>query len=224
MIASGTLVGEIERELRPIADKLVQHPYVQALQEKRIPREQLRLFAGEQHAIIGSDLRSVAHLISRFGGSASRDFFLGVLEGERAAWVALQAFARALGLGDEELRAYEPLPGAHAYTCFMAWLALYGSDAEVAASYLVNFPAWGENCGRISRILKEAYGLQSADVAFFDLFATPPPGFREGATGVIDAGLRQGVDPRLIRRAARLLQGYELLYWDTLYQHSSTGR
>jgi hypothetical protein len=35
---------------------------------------------------------------------------------------------------------------------------------------------------------------------------------------VIEAGLRQGSDPRLVKQAARLLQGYELLYWDTLHQ------
>jgi hypothetical protein len=30
-------------------------------------------------------------------------------------------------------------------------------------------------------------------------------------------GLARGVDPRPIKRAARLLQGYEKLYWDTLH-------
>jgi hypothetical protein len=35
----------------------------------------------------------------------------------------------------------------------VAWLALYGSEAEVAAGFLVNFPAWGANCGRMSRAL-----------------------------------------------------------------------
>ena len=220
-IQAPTLIEDVQRELKPIEEKLLRHPYVQAVEEKRVRLEKLGVFAGEQYAIIGSDLRSVAHLVSRFGGSPSRDFFLGVLEGERSAWVALQAFARALGMSEEQLRAYEPLPGAHAYTCYMAWLALYGSDAEVAAAYLVNFPAWGQNCGRLSRILKESYGLQPADVAFFDFFATPPAGFRDSALAVIDTGLEQGADPRLIRRAARLLQRYELLYWDTLYEDLS---
>ncbi len=212
-----TLIEEIERELRPIEQQLLRHPYLEVLEEGRAPRETLRLFAGEQYAIIGSDLCSAAHLVSRFGGSSSRDFFLGVLEGERAAWVALQAFARALEMSEAELRAHEPLPGAHAYTCYMAWLALYGSDAEVAAAYLFNFPAWGQNCGRMSRILTSVYGLHQAEVGFFDLFASPPAGFRAGALAVIETGLAQGVEPRLIRRAARLLQGYELLFWDTLH-------
>ena len=36
------------------------------------------------------------------------------------------------------------------------------------------------------------------------------------ARAVIDAGLAQGADPAGIARAARLLQAYELLFWDSL--------
>jgi hypothetical protein len=163
----------------------------------------------------------VAHLVSRFGSAPSRDFFLGILQGERAAWGALLTFAQALDLSETQLREHEPLPGAHAYTCYMAWLALYGSDAEVAAAYLVNFPAWGENCGRLSRILKQRFGLIEKEVAFFDLFAFPPATFEANALSVIQQGLDKRAEPRLIRRAARLLQAYELMYWDTLYGASS---
>ena len=93
--------------------------------------------------------------------------FSGILQGERAAWDALLTFADALGLSEAQLSEHEPLAGAHAYTCYMAWLALYASDTEVAAAYLVNFPAWGQNCGRLSRILKERFGLGEKEVAFF---------------------------------------------------------
>ena len=103
----------------------------------------------------------------------------------------------------------------------MAWLALDASDAEVAAAYLVNFPAWGDSCGRISRILKERFGLGEKEVAFFDLFASPPATFETSALNVIQQGLDCGIEPRLIRRAPRLLQAYELMYWDTLYGTAS---
>lgn len=212
------LIEEIRRDLRPVEEQLRQHPYLAAVEAGRLPRAELRRFAGEQYLIIGSDLRSVAHLVTRFGGSPSRDFFLNTLQGERAAWEALLAFARALDLGEADLAAHEPLPGAHAYTSHMAWLALYGSEAEVAAAYLVNFPAWGENCGRLSRALKERYGLHEPDVAFFDLFAAPAAEFEPSALAVVQWGLDRGAEPRLVRRSARLLQGYELLFWDTLHQ------
>jgi thiaminase len=194
---------------------------VLALEEGKIGQEKLRLFVGEQYNIIGSDLRSVAHLVSRFGSSPSRDFFLGILQGERAAWDALLTLAHGLGVSEAQLRDYEPLPGAQAYSCYMAWLALYASDAEVAAAYLVNFPAWGQNCDRLSCILKERFGLGENEVAFFDLFASPPATFEASALSVIQRGLDRRTEPRGIRRAARLLQAYERMYWDTLYKASS---
>ena len=210
------LVEAISRELEPATDRLLRHPYVQALEAGEVPRGRLRLFAGEQYAIISSDLRSVAHLVSRFGGAPSRDLFLGVLQGERAAWDGLLSFARALGLSEPDLQTHEPLPGAHAYTAYLAWLALYGSAADVAAAFLVNFPAWGQSCERLSRALQGRYGLRESEVAFFDLFAAPVAGFDEQALAVIEDGLERGADPRLVRRAARLVQSYELLFWDTL--------
>jgi pyrroloquinoline quinone (PQQ) biosynthesis protein C len=221
MVDAKALVEEIQQVLQTVTAQLVRHPYVQALEEGKIGREKLHLFAGEQYTIIQSDLRSVAYLVSRFGGAPSRDFFLGILQGERAAWDTLLAFAHALGLKEAQLREHEPLPGAHAYTCYMAWLALYASDAEVAAAYLVNFPAWGENCGRLSGILRERFGLGEREVAFFDLFANPPATFEANALSVIQQGLDRGTERRLIQRAARLLQAYELMYWDTLYGASS---
>lgn len=205
-------MDEIRADLSPVRDQLLAHAYVAAVEEGLIQLEQLRPFACEQHAIISSDLRSVALLVSRYGG----DFFMDVLGGEHAALQALGMFATALGLDAAALEAYEPLPGAHAYTAYMSWLGAYGSDAEVAAAYLVNFPAWGENCARLSRALTGRYGLTPDQVRFFDLFAEPDGGFAAAATAVIGAGLERGVSERRVRRAARLLQGYELLYWDTL--------
>ena len=217
MLDAKTLLNEIGKELQPVTEQLLHHPYIEALEQGKLGREDLCFFAGEQYTIIGSDLRSAAHLVNRFGGSPSRDFFLGILHGEKAAWDALLTFAFGLGLTAADLHAHEPLAGTHAYTCYMAWLALYASDAEIAAAYLVNFPAWGQNCGRLSRILKERFGLGEKEVAFFDLFASPPVTFEGNALSVIQQGLDRGTQPRLIQRAARLLQAYELLYWDTLY-------
>jgi hypothetical protein len=37
---------------------------------------------------------------------------------------------------------------------------------------------------------------------------------------VVETGLARRVEPRLIRRAGRLLQGYELLFWDTMFAAS----
>jgi len=211
------LVEEIRRELDPVEQEIRRHPYLAALEAGRVRREDLARFAGEQHHIIRSDLRSIALLVNRFGATPSGSFFQAVLGGETAALAALGAFAATVGMDDRRLQAYEPVPGAHAYTAFMAWLALYGSEAEVAAGLLVNFAAWGANCGRMSRALRDHYGFDDKATAFFDLFTAPPGEFESQAMTVVADGLARGAEPRLIKRAARLLQGFEKLYWDTLH-------
>src|SRR3989449_5023174 len=174
MFDAKQLIDEIRRELAPVEQEIRHHPYLAALETGRVRREDLTRFAGEQHHIIQSDLRSIALLVNRFGATPSGPFFQAVLGGETAALAALGSFAAAVGMDDARLQAYEPVPGAHAYPAFMAWLALYGSEAEVAAGFLVNFAAWGANCGRMSRALRDRYGLTEKATAFFDLFAAPP--------------------------------------------------
>src|SRR5919198_897353 len=103
MADAKALFNALRKELQPVNEQLLRHPYVEALEQGKIGREDLHIFAGEQYTIIGSDLRSAAHLVNRFGASSSRDFFLGILHGERAAWEALLTFADALGLSEAQL-------------------------------------------------------------------------------------------------------------------------
>ncbi|MCS6800862.1 MAG: transcriptional regulator [Chloroflexota bacterium] len=210
------LIQSIRSDLAAVERRLTAHPFLERVEQGALPQEQLRPLAGEQFHIISADLRSVAHLVSRFGGGSARDFFLDVLAGERTALAKLLTFAEALGMSAHDLARYEPLPAAHAYTAYMAYLALYASDAEVAAAYLVNFPAWGNCCGRIARALRAHYGLSEEETGFFDFFATPNPGFEPAALAIIQAKLDAGWPVFLIRRAARLLQGYELMFWDAM--------
>lgn len=210
------LVHTIHDGLRPMELQLRQHPYVQALEEGRLPPSQLRLFVGEQSSIIPSDLRSIALLISRSTALASQQFFRAVLNGEAAALEALETLATAMRMSPADRDAYEPTPGAQAYSAYLAWLCLYGSEAEVAAALSVNFAAWGANCGRIAQALRQRYGWQEEAVRFFTQFATAPPDVSPQALAVIEAGLARGVETHRIIRAARMLQEYELMFWDTL--------
>ena len=218
------LVESVRRELQPLNGRILNHPYLQALQGGRIERGRLRTFAAQQSCIIGSDLRSVALMVARASSEGSRAFFLELLEGERAALKALESFTRAVSGPAAIDGADEPLPGAFAYCAFVAWLSLFGSEAEFAGALLINLPVWGANCGRVAEALQSKYGLSGSDVAFFTLFAAAPPGFEERATAVVGEGLAHGVAQAKIRRAATLLQGYELLFWDTMAQVSIAPR
>ena len=214
------LVEGVRRELQPVNVNILNHPYLQALGAGRIERERLRLFAAQQSYIIGSDLRSVALMVARASSERTRAFFLELLEGERAALKALESFRAAVSGPAAIAGGYEPLPGAFAYCAFVAWLSLYASEAEFAGALLINLPVWGANCGRMAEALRSRYGLSGAEVAFFTLFATAPPGFEERAAAVLGEGLAHGIAPGSIRQAASLLQGYELLFWDTMAQAS----
>ena len=145
------LVEQIRSDLRPLEAKISCHPYLKALEEGRVQRDLLKVFAGQQHHIISSDLRSIALILSRQGMLPSLHFLMNVLQGEAAALDALHAFTRVLGLNTGDLEIFEPLPAAHAYCTFVAWLALYGSNAELAGAFLINLPAWGPTADGCTR-------------------------------------------------------------------------
>lgn len=211
------VLDSIHRAIAPVEEAIREHPIVKAVEDGRVSLKRLRPFVGEQWWIIQSDLRSVGLLVARSETPAARDFFVTTLQGEAAALEALRPLASALGMDEGALNAYEPTPGGQAYPAYMAWLALHGTASEVAAAFVVNFPAWGANCGRLSRALTTRYGLTSAQVAFLDLFANPSPEFTRAALGVVREGLEQGVPEWRLHRAARLLQAYEQQYWDTIW-------
>jgi pyrroloquinoline quinone (PQQ) biosynthesis protein C len=219
--AAQTLIRTLHGELHTVEQQLRQHAYLNALEQRRIAPARLRHFAGEQCHIIPGDLRSIALLISRCESTASQQFFCDVLQGEAAALEALEPLAAAVGMSLADRLAYEPAPGAQAYSAYLAWLCLYCSDAEVAAALSVNFAAWGANCGRMAQALRQHYGLQEADLRFLTQFAAAPAEVSPQAVAIIAAGLQRGIEAQRMVRAARMLQGYELMFWDTVYTLST---
>jgi hypothetical protein len=199
------LLVTVQAELEPIERRLAGHRYLAEVEAGRVPVGSLRALAGEQRAIIASDQGSFEHLARRFPEPPAGQFFRDMAAGEAEALERLPAFADVVGLVAD----YEPLPGCQAYPAYVAWLALNGSPGEVALAFLANLETWGRSCGR----LRDALGprLGPGAVSFFDFFATPAPGFRDQALELV-----AGAEPRAARQAARLLQAYELSFWDTL--------
>jgi len=212
------LIEDTRKSIVSIEERIRLHPYLAALERRNLGKGKLAMFAGQQRHIIASDLRSVEMARFRAESERAREFLAGMLEGERAALSVLEPFGQALGMSAGQLEAVEPLPGAFAYSAFVSWLAAYGTAAEFVGAFLVNLGAWGANCGRVSRALQANYGFAKEDVAFFELFASQPSGFEEKGLEVVEEGLAGGGEPLRIRRAARLLQGYELMFWDTMWE------
>lgn len=214
------LIQEIRQELAGVEDQIRNHAYIEALESGEVPLSNLRAFAGEQYHIIQSDLRSAAQLVARFGAQPSGPFFQGIVEGELIARAYLIRFAQALGMSEEDLAAYEPNPRAQTYPSYVTWLSVHASDAQVSAAYVVNFAVFGENLGRMGAALRTAYGLSPEATAYFDFFSVLPPDFEPSALAIIEAELRahKHVGPIVvaIKRSARLLQAYELDFWDAV--------
>ncbi len=214
------LIESIRSELADVSRRIREHPYIGALDAGKTGRGGLALFAGEQYHIIRNDVRSFALLLSRQEDHEVRRFFLDSVPFEAAALDALFPFAEAVGMSRADLEAYQPLPGAHAYTAFLALTAMYGSAAEMAGAFVVDMEGWGGNCAAMSRILKQRFGLTADQVAFFDHFAADDPTFELRSLTVVQAGLSARVSPDAVRRTSRLMLGYELMYWDTVYEAS----
>jgi TENA/THI-4/PQQC family protein len=210
------LLESLEEPLAPVEEAIRSHRVLAALAAGEVPKERLRAVAGEQRRILASDRRSFAQLAARFPAAPAGDFFLGMAQGEGQALGLLDGYIAWLGVDEAWLRAYEPDPRAQAYPAYVAWLALNGSSSAVALAFQANLAAWGHNCGAVAGALRDAYGAGDEAVAFFEFFATPPPDFEAGTLAVVQAGLDAGEDPTEARHAARLLQAYELLFWDAL--------
>jgi thiaminase len=207
------LLDRIRRELAPSEGA---NRFVPLVASGQLPRERLAALAGEEYRIIKSDRRSFLLLAARFPEPPAVDFFTGLAQGETLALAKLMTFASALGMDSGDLEAYEPLAGCQAYAAYVAWLALNGSQGDVALALIANFAAWGSYCAAVAAALRSQYGLDDEACGFFDFFAAPVPEVEQQAVAVAQASVDSGEPPAGARRQARLVQAYELMFWNTL--------
>ncbi|XXX73346.1 hypothetical protein WMF30_37475 [Sorangium sp. So ce134] len=215
MKAATALVKDIREELRNIDDQLRDHPYPGAIARGEVTLEGLKAFPGHQHHVALSDLRSMAMMLQRFADTPFRDFWSGVLQGELAAPAGIAAMGQKLGMTRDDLDRYEVTAEGFVYATQMAWAAANASAAEIACALLINFPAWGFNCGRMATALRDRYGFGPEHTAFLDAFAGLPS-FEDIAVAIVQDGLDRGVEARAIRRTTRLFQAYEKMFWDAM--------
>jgi thiaminase len=216
----------IQNNYSKTIDAILNHQYLSALEKKQISKEKLQILVYEQYHIIKNDRRNFALLISKASDDVAIELFTGCLSAEVKALDNLVHMAEELGINNisdndnNKIELYEPLAGCHAYTNYLTKLAVYGSDAEILAAILVDFPVWGANCSKISSFLKKNYGFTNRSCMFLDQFATPlPEEFIEKSNNlIIRFNLAQ--KEKVIQRAVRLILDYELLFWDTIYKYS----
>lgn len=210
------LVTEIRRDLGTVDREIREHPYPALFEEGEVGEEALVPFVATEWYIAQSDLRSFAKMTQRFGERPGRrDYFSGIYQAEDVAVKGLFHLAEKLGLSDEWLRDYDLSPEGFAYAAYVAWSAQYASAGEVATAILVNFGAWGHNCGRLRDALEGRYGYTPEDTVYLATFADLDP-FEDATLEILQEDLDRGLEPRKVLRAARLYQGYEKMFWDAM--------
>ena len=201
--------------LKETEGRIRNHKYIADLAAGTFPIGAFKAFPGHQYHMWKCDLRSAATFVSRFGDRPYGDFFIGDLQAEIEAKEGMLVLAGKLGMTQDDLERYEPSATGFAYSAYFAWLAAYGSAAEVACGLALNLAAWGANCAAIGVALRERYGFTAEETVFLDRFGSVPS-FEDAALDIIADDLKRGVETRQIVRAARLIQSYEEMFWDAM--------
>lgn len=207
------LVKQIRADLAGVENQIRGVQFVADVEAGTASVELIAAVVAEEYSIIRSDLNSFTQMAARWDSPQGSHFFGDLAFGESLAQPLVLDFAANVGLSEEDLAAYEPRPKGQTYPSRVAWIASNADRASAAASFLVNFGVFGENMARVRDALLNVYGFEPDEIEFFSFFAEPIPGFEEDAIEVIATGLREGACPRDVRRSARLLQAYELDFW-----------
>ena len=208
--SASDLLDTIRRELAPDEGENL---FVPLVEQGKAPVSAIGSLAAEEMRIVASDWRSFLTLAARSPEPAARGFFSALAQGESLVLPMLPPLASAAGFAPD---GYRPQPGCQAYPAFVAWLALNAEPAAAVLAILANFAAWGGYCSTIAAALRKHYGFADEACAFFDFFATPVPELEEQALAAVQAGLDSGVSLDAARDHGRLLQSYELMFWNTL--------
>ena len=215
---------------------LASHPYVVAAENRELTIKQRQAFVQEQYAIQHSDAISFASLAGHKNfvptslsdallpdpaiGRSADDLFQFLLGGELYASKLLLQCAEKLDINEADLKSYHTSPLAQAYPSYWARLALSNNRAAGAAACAVNFPAWGKMCKRLVEALgdpENGYGYDGVDdpaLGFISFFATPIDDLDEMAVAIIE---EEGVTYEELLEPVRLLQQYELFFWDAIF-------
>lgn len=212
----GTAHDLLETARRGLAHGADDNRLVPLIAAGQAPRSALAALGAEEHRIVTSDWRSFLILAARCATPADGAFFTGLAHAEALVLPRLAAFATACGLDGPALADYQPVAGCQAYPAYVAWLALNAEPTDVVLALSVNFAAWGSYCGTVAAGLRQHYGFDDEGCGFFDFFADPAPELAAQALSVIQAGLDAGRHTPAAFEYGRLLQSYELMFWNTL--------
>ena len=204
----------IRRKMSEDNKKIADHRFLKNVEDGILNLTKIRLFATQQYYIVNYDLRSLAKMLVKSTSKNEADFFYMLVTGDKEAFEKLLVLCSELGLTEDDMTSSKILPRAVAYTHYLSWLAEYATAGEQAIALTVNLPVWGNACGRLGKALKDRYSIKNT--GFFELFFSPFNTVDAIAVRIMDRYLNQY--SLHMERCARLIQGYELMFWDSIYE------
>jgi len=209
-----SLLNEVRDWLAPLNEKILGHLYITEAEKGTLHLDKVKAFVTNQYYIISQDIKSLALMLSRSMTRRDADFFKNILNGDMEGLRLLVKLAESLGLSVQELENYSAIPEAAAYAHYLAALACFALPGEQAMALTVNLPVWGSNCGKLSKALRERYGID--ETGFLDIFTSPMEEAEKEALQVMEEYLPARREH--MKRAAKLIQAYELMFWNGIYE------
>ncbi len=208
------LLKEMRSLLAPLNEKILNHPYIIDAEKGTLPLARIQAFVANQHYIVNNDVRNLALMLSRSTSIEELRFFERVMKADLEALGLVVKMARTLGFTVQELENYVQIPEAVVYAHYLSTLAQFSSPGEQVMALIINLPVWSSNCRRLSKVLREKYQIE--ETSFLDLFSSPTEELEIEALRITDHYLPEKEES--MRRVARLIQAYELMFWDGLYR------
>ena len=215
-----TLTVSLVSKVRPIWDQQLQHPFVQALGDGTLPRENFEFYIRQDALFLDTLARTFGYAttLTPYRSEMERygELLLGTIRDEQALH---RSYADRFGLTAEQMAATPMAPTTYAYTRHLLATAATGTLPELLSAILPCFWIYAE-VGRHFISL----GPPAETHPYRDWLATyGSPDFEETA-----AWLRAALDRRADDLAATTLQRlhgiflissrYEYMFWDMAWR------
>lgn len=199
-------IEKLRHELKDINDKILKHPFITEAVQGNLSLDKIKLFVENQFYIASNDSKALAIMYSR-AEYPDNEFFLKLLVSHQKALERLRDLINYFKIDLREIKVNARIVS---YTHFFFNLAFLGSLQEQIVAILINFPIFIEAINKLGKALKENYQIQ--EVSFFQEAKWD----RELEYLALKILEKYNLQDEKIKRTARLIQEYELEYWDSL--------
>jgi thiaminase (transcriptional activator TenA) len=215
-----TLTASLVGNVRTIWDRQLQHPFVQALGDGTLPRDNFQFYILQDALFLDTLARTFGYAatLTPYRSEMERygELLLGTIRDEQALH---RAYANQFGLTSEQMAATPMAPTTYAYTRHLLATAATGTLPELLSAILPCFWIYAEVARHFTSL-----GPPAETHPYRDWLATyGSPDFEETAAW-LRAALDHGADD-LSASALQRLQGiflissrYEYMFWDMAWR------